>query len=416
MEWLAVQDALLMKKIKKICFIGYSLSGGGAERNIINLSRYLIKKGWLVDIILFFNINDYSKEYRDMINAVHIISIFNEEKTGFKRQPGLLIKLGYSLYTIIKKNNYDLIIGSVEVLPFYMTTIMGWVCRKKTVIIVGNNLLKVIKENYNSLPIKVIHFWLIKKIIFKKVSKIICVSFGLKKQLTNIFNIPQNKIEVIYNGLDLKIISKKRKENIPVEILNKIKNNKTIIFFGRLVEKKGLILLMRAFREIHYRLPSVKLLIMGKGCYKKKVARLIKEYSLTSHIIMTGFVDNPYSYLQKSDLFVFPSSYEGFGNVIIEAMACGLPIVSTDCDYGPREILSGSDKKIPSQNKIGFQHQKYGILSPINNMQLANACIDLLSNRCLYETYKKRSIERSKFFSLRRMGEHHHKLFSSLLN
>jgi len=403
-----------MKKEKRLCFLCYSLAGGGAERNVINLTRYLEEKGWSVDIVMFFRKNDYWREYGDSLRGINIISIFDEGKKNFTIQPRQLFRLISSLNTIVKSKNYDLLVGSVEVLPFYVVVLMGWIHKKNTVVIVGNNLLRAIKENYR-FPFSIIHLWMMKKIIFKNVTKIICVSWGLKKQLATVFKVPQKKIEVIYNGLDHHHIEKRGKMSIPNTVVRWIGKSKIIVYFGRIVQKKGLILLINAFREVNAQLPTVKLLLVGQGCYKKRIEALIKHHNLTKHIFMTGFINNPYSYLKKADIFVFPSLYEGFGNTIVEAMTCQLAIVATDCEFGPREILS--DINITAKYGINqLEYKKYGILSPMNEKYFARACINLLLDSHLLRKYKERSVERSKFFSLEKMGACHLKLFDSLLN
>jgi len=384
---------------KKVCLISYSLSGGGSERNIINLAMHLKKKGWITDIMLINNIVDYKEEYKKELGSMNIISIFEKETKGFKINLKNLFLLLKTTYSIIRKNNYDILVGGGDILPLYLSVFFAKLFKKKSVIVVSNNIRLILNEYYPNRLIRYLHYHLI-KVAFLTVNTIICMSKGLASDVIDTFHVPSKKINAIYNGIDIKKIHKLKDQLLPKRISSFVKGHRVIVGCGRLTPQKGFSYLIRAFRIIHQSFPETRLLIMGKGPLEKDIKNLIQKLNLSSDAIMAGFVDNPYCYFKKSDIFVSSSLFEGFGNVIVEAMSCGVPVVAFDCSYGPREILSGT---------------KYGILIPMKEGFLVKALTHLLKNNRLFIKYKEKSMERSKFFTLEKMGDSYDKALNRLL-
>ena len=115
----------------------------------------------------------------------------------------------------------------------------------------------------------------------------------------------------------------------------------TILACGRLTPQKNYPTLFRAFAEVRRR-EATLLQVLGEGDEREKLERLLEEMGLTEHVDMPGFVANPYAYMRRADVFVLSSAWEGFPNVLVEAMACRCSVVATDCaGNGPREILEG---------------------------------------------------------------------------
>ncbi|MCG8345898.1 MAG: glycosyltransferase [Chlorobiales bacterium] len=111
-----------------------------------------------------------------------------------------------------------------------------------------------------------------------------------------------------------------------------------ILGVGRLVQQKDFPLLIRAFSRLRKR-REARLMILGEGPLRPELEALVETLDLKKDISLPGFIANPYAYMRCSALFILSSRWEGFGNVLVEAMACGTPVVSTDCPSGPSEIL-----------------------------------------------------------------------------
>ena len=163
------------------------------------------------------------------------------------------------------------------------------------------------------------------------------VSLGVSSELGEICGVSRDRIHTIYNpavpdDLPLKIREAAdhpwcREPGLPL-----------IVAIGRLHRQKDFPTLLTAFARILERRPA-RLLVLGKGPQLSELSKLTGELRISRHVDFPGFVDNPYAFLARAQLFVQSSRHEGFGNVLVEAMACGCPVVATDCPSGPSEIL-----------------------------------------------------------------------------
>jgi glycosyltransferase involved in cell wall biosynthesis len=220
------------------------------------------------------------------------------------------------------------------------------------------------------------------QLFYPQVDRIIAVSNGVKESLIQTGNVPESLIQTIYNPVITPAVLQQmevpanhpwfEQSHIPV-----------IISAGRLTKQKDHATLLQAFATLRKQMPA-KLLILGDGEERPILERLAQKLNIQDHISLPGFVENPFSYMKRADVFVLSSRWEGFGNVLVEAMACQTPVVSTDCPSGPSEIL---------------ENGKYGSLTPVGNADmLANAMLEMLNRpfpvaRLLYERAMEFSIE-----------------------
>jgi glycosyltransferase involved in cell wall biosynthesis len=136
-----------------------------------------------------------------------------------------------------------------------------------------------------------------------------------------------------------------------------------ILAVGRLEDQKDFPTLIRAFALVRQKRPA-RLLILGWGPDRPQLEALIQELGIEQEVFMPGFVSNPYAYMAKASVFTLSSAWEGMSNVLVEAMAVGIPVVSTDCKSGPAEIMSKG---------------KYGSLVPVGDSEaMANAILGIL--------------------------------------
>jgi glycosyltransferase involved in cell wall biosynthesis len=176
------------------------------------------------------------------------------------------------------------------------------------------------------------------KVFYPKADAIIVNSKGIAIILGKLKHILLQKIAVIYNPVDIEQImhlSKKKisyllsQEDVPI-----------IIGIGRLSIEKGHSYLLKAVHIILSKGIQCRLIICGQGLKRERLEKLAVDLKIDDKVTFLGFQDNPYKYLANSTVFVIPSLYEGFPNVLLEAMALGIPSVATRCPTGPDEIIT----------------------------------------------------------------------------
>lgn len=210
--------------------------------------------------------------------------------------------------------------------------------------------------------------------------RIICVSSSVKEAFVNKFKVEDRKVLVKYNPIDRDEIIKKAISN------NKIKRNKEfrLISVGRLVEQKGYDRLLRIAYRLKCSNISFELLILGEGAEQENYERYIKEKGLEQTVFLLGYQENPYVFMNSSDLFICSSRSEGFSTVVTEAIILGLPVISTEC-AGIYEA---------------FGKFKCGVIAKNDEESLFKAIYSTLCHPNLLKSYRQASLKRGKEFSL----------------
>lgn len=147
-------------------------------------------------------------------------------------------------------------------------------------------------------------------------------------------------ISVAYPPLDVAQIKRRAAEPALAPNLS-VKPSKYIIAVGRLEKQKDFSTLLQAFSRLDPRLPPLELVVLGEGRERERLTTEAKALGLAGRVHFAGFASNPYPWIAGSRLLVLASVYEGFGIVLAEALALGVPVVATDCPSGPAEILEG---------------------------------------------------------------------------
>ena len=175
--------------------------------------------------------------------------------------------------------------------------------------------------------------------LYRRADAIVAVSREAARDLEAFAGLAAGAVTPIYNPFDLARIARMAAESIPHPWFAPGQRRPVVLAVGRLVELKDFPTLLRAFAAVRQR-RDARLLILGEGELRGELAGLAHSLGLgPDDFDMPGFVANPYAYLARAALFVLSSRWEGLPGVLIEAMACGTPVVSTDCPSGPREIL-----------------------------------------------------------------------------
>lgn len=308
----------------KIAFFLNSLSGGGAERVVVTVANLLAYQGYSIILIL----NKKSGPYlSDVSKAIKIVELGNRMRYSLP-----------NLYKTIKTNQIDTIFSFLDQPNIALLLIKPFLKKTKVIVTECNNPL------HNPKNIKYEFLWRLirslKPLLYPFADHIISKSKDVKYILNNKFNCPLNAITVINNPVDtIKInkmiagVNKKRLKLNPIP---------QIVSVGRLHEQKDFPTLFHAVSLLVKKI-KVKLIVLGEGQERQKLLELRNELGLMDIIEMPGFVDNPYQIISSSDCFVLSSKWEGWPNCLLESLACGTPVVSTDCISGPREILKNGE-------------------------------------------------------------------------
>lgn len=361
----------------RIVFFIVSLGGGGAERVISTLSYYLTcEKNYQITIVTLKPECLY-----ELPPSVAILSL----KSG-----ALNISLGKILFLPIFALEFSLILKKIKpdaVISFLYRPNLVHVMTKwfgnRLPIVISERSLAQVRYSTNSFrdrAMRALVRWL-----YPKADSIIAISKDIKEGLKD-FGVLPERVTVIYNPQDIEAIKVKSRENGNIQVPANIP---TLVAVGRLRDEKDHKTLLDALKKIKETL-NCRLIIMGEGPLEEKLKEYATTLGVSDSVLWLAWQSNPFATMAKADLFILTSRYEGFGNVLVEAMACGLPVISTDCPGGPREIL---------------ENGKYGILVPVGDSQaIAGAVVNILQNKELYKKMKHNGYERAAQFDVHFIG------------
>ena len=311
-----------MKKVR-ILFLFIHLHKGGMQRAVSNISQALPSD--FEQYVGYFGTENPSFKYNAFEKN---FDIAGSSQLGMLRKIYNYVLRIIKLRKFIKDESIDIVVSFGE--GANLINLLSFSCARKIVCI------RSAIGGYGGL---ILQSWLI-KYLYPFAYKTVAVSNALSIQLKELTN---GKLDVVHipNLYHLDDIISRSNEGLAVEY-KFLKESEFILNVGSLVLSKGQNILINAFADISTRHSECKLVIVGRGPEKANYIQLAEQLGIRSRVIFIDFEENPYKYMKLAKLFVFPSLSEGFPNVVIEAMACGCPIVAFDCPTGPREILGDS--------------------------------------------------------------------------
>lgn len=377
---------------KRIFIVIPGMKFGGMERVSFIMREMLIKHGYDVYLITLY---DKNPDYHPDFEYYSLKGEVNNSKFGKVLSS---IKRVVNMKKLKRKFNPDIVIT------------FGINCAFASVFSKRKEKLYIGIRSYDWLY-EYTYGYKIDKFIYQKADKVISVSKLIKNEAEKKFNINKNNSYYLYNPYDLNLINDKSKEEIDDFDLNTIRNKKVIVSVGRLENQKGFYHLIKAVNQLESPIKEkIIVLILGNGNKKDLLENMIKEKQLENTIYLLGGKSNPYKYMKLADLYVMSSITEGFPNSLVESMSLGIPVLSTDCKSGPKEILTDLplDKEI---EKLYFG--KYGILInevtdsknyDANNIEecdivLSDAIKKVLFDDKILKKYSKLSKERASLYS-----------------
>lgn len=307
---------------RKVAIIVPSLRGGGAERVIVNVIRHLDQSKFDISLILI------NKEGPYVSMVPKNIPIINLKSDRVRNSL-------FSLVKVINELKPDVILSTLGHMNLALLTIKPFLNGNPQIIVRHANSPSQSLEKLS--PIKYRAYLFLFRFLYKKSDVVLAQCKDMKSEIADLFRIKKCQIKYIYNPVDLKKINSEKKGENPYD-----KNKINLVAAGRLTYQKGFDLLLNAFKVVSQRYPNAHLTILGDGELKNKLVNLAKKLDIYSSISFVGFQSNPYRYYYHSDIYILSSRYEGFPNTLIEALACGVKVVSTNCKNGPIEILGNN--------------------------------------------------------------------------
>jgi len=313
---------------------------GGIQTHVLNLSKALAKQG--VEVHLF--IIGKKVDFEGMV--VHPVRAFPFPRLA----AGLYVTFTLNAARHARRYDLDLIHGHSMYAAGY-----GLVKKRPFVLTLHGTQLGELRSSLETRP-RPNHVltdsasMLMEKYSIRKADRVIVTCKHNKEEVIEQYGVDEEKMRVVYQGVDLERFSPSRCEG------------KTALFVGRLHERKGLDRLLKAFKRVHKEDPAARLLIAGKGEGEKEYRALAKELGLGPSVEFLGHVpdaDLPALYSSAS-LFVMPSYYEGFGLVLLEAMASGLPVLAFDTGVVPEVIENGRNGYVVDETSLA--NRMLGIL------------------------------------------------------
>ena len=332
---------------RKISLFLENLSAGGEEQILSRLASNFAEEDFIVDLILIKAEGPFLKNISPSVNIV-----------DFNLSSPYLSFL--KLIAYLRREKPNAMISTME-----LSNLIFLICKKlsgvdtKSIIRTANTVSRHHRVLYKKWIEKVML-----RMIYPWADTIIAVSYGVAGDLSRYANLPLESIRTIYNPVINSELIQKSKEPISHPWFTS-NMPPVLLAVGRLTKQKNYPRLIRAFSKVLGEI-NANLLILGAGNEKKKLMEIISNLGIEENVQLAGFVQNPYAYMANASVFVLSSDWEGLPTVLIEAMACGCPVVATNCPSGPDEILDGG---------------KYGHLVPLNDVDaLAKAILNSLSS------------------------------------
>ncbi len=362
----------------KVLVLHGHLSMGGEERVLINVLKNLVELNYDVDLLITWDHREnnlFENEIPEKVNYEFLFENYDGKSKIIKEIFRLRAKSSYlkKVEKIVKERKYDIVIDYSSNLLKYKdldikVPVFAWIHFSLTF---GEKLSGEKVEKY--------------KKQYKKYDKILAICDTMKDEFVEILGMDKNKVELVYNPINLEII-KKKAENINLKYKNYL-NDDYFLQVSRLTQQKQ----PEHLVDIYYKLKQCgikeKLYFIGDGEKVELIKQQIKKYKLENDVILLGQIENPYPFFKNAKLFVHTAKYEGLPTVLLESLAFGTPVVSYDCPTGPKDILG--------------KNSEYGELISLNNKdEFVEKVYELMNNDKKYENYKKMSLIRTNDFSM----------------
>jgi glycosyltransferase involved in cell wall biosynthesis len=299
-----------------------SLEGGGAERMMVHLANAFVKRGVQVDLVLVRAVGAYQDEVDDQVRVIDL-------------QASRILTAFPKLTRYLRTHRPEAMLSTLTFANVVATWACRWVRHAPRLVLREANTVSAISGPSSGLKNRLIPYlihW-----FYLWADRVVAVSEAARDDLIRTTGVPADLVTTIYNPVVTDELLEKAQEPLDQPWFAE-DAPPVILGVGRLEPQKDFETLIRAFHQVQSE-QEARLVILGKGSERATLERLVQSLGMDNSVQMPGFVDNPFQYMARAEVFVLSSRFEGLPGVLIQAMATGCPVVSTDCPSGPREIL-----------------------------------------------------------------------------
>lgn len=322
-------DEKLSKK-PKIVFILPNLVTGGAQRAMVNIAQSLDENRF--DVLLIV-INSFARKYSATNLDVKLVSNYSERSVRTLNLGCNGIKWSIlRLRKALKAEAPDVVFSSLSYVNLYLGILRFMLPRSFVLIARETNILSVKHRGHRNETLLNALF----RFAYRRMDFMICQSADMQADLLDNFDVPASAMHVINNPVDVAEIRRKAEDEQGDNLMDVAALN--LVSVGHLTYQKGHDIAIRAMALVAN--DKVVYHIVGQGPRLAYLKSLVKDLSLDSRVVFHGFQSNPFKFIKRASVFVFPSRFEGFPNALIEAGACGIPMLVNDCKGGIREIVN----------------------------------------------------------------------------
>lgn len=362
---------------KKIFFLLPNLKGGGAERVFLTLAEQITKMApdWKVVLVVFSAEGEHRSSVSKDID-LHDLQCPRARQAFWK------------LYKLCRVERPDVVLSTMQATTiFFLVRLLLW--QKPVFLSRLENLYSFDVQNLSLIARRIF------TLALENCDRIIVPAKGMAQDLLRNTNIPRERIVQIYNPVDITKVERLAAEQSDLSL-----QHPAIVMCGRLTKQKGYPYALETFAQLRKKHPDAHLYILGDGEERESLQEAIDQRGLGDLVHLCGFVENPYVYFAKADVFLLTSLWEGFGLVLVEAMICGLPVVSFDSPTGPSEVLASG---------------KFGKLVPLKDTEGLTSAVSKLLTQDIHDAELAIAGKlRSQDFAVEKISKEYIDLFNSL--
>jgi len=364
----------------KVCYAVPHLGYRGTTRIAQCLARFLDPAAFEFSVLTF-----RAPPKNTLPRETHVFDISHHMPTWSQVRRVKSSVYAHRVHRTLRKEAPDVVIGDVT-----------WLCNalaasrlltrvpRRLVVRMGNIKSQAWAEEERSTGAR-IHRW-ITGVLFSRVEGVIVPSNAVKQDLVSCFGVPEGRIFTIPNPIDLAQVSTMAQETVEHPLLQG--EPAIIVAVGAMNNQKNHALLIRAFGLLQEK-KDVRLVLVGDGPERPQVEKLVKELGVSKDVWITGHRDNPYKYLAQATVLVHPAKWEGFGYAVLEAMACGVPVIAGANSGGPAEIVRDEVDGL--------------LVRDMSPEPLAEAILTLLDDEGLRTAMGKNAIDRASEYDAQRI-------------